>query len=67
MTPTLQLNTPTTVSIPGVGKVVATISQPLARGNCYNKSYQTSSRIGLPCLRIDWSTLCLRIGNTCSF
>jgi hypothetical protein len=57
MTLTAQLNTPMTISIPGVGKVMATASQPIEGRNCPSISYQVNSDIGMLCLRIDWYTL----------
>lgn len=55
MTFSLLLNTPTTLSIPGVGKAMAMATQP--SGSCPSRSYPVSSNIGLVCLTIDWSTL----------
>ncbi|MBV9175980.1 MAG: hypothetical protein JO327_02155 [Nitrososphaeraceae archaeon] len=57
MTLTAQLNTPMTISIPGVGKVMATASQPIEGRTCPSISYQVNSDIGMLCLRIDWYTL----------
>ena len=57
MTLTAQLNTPMTISIPGVGKVMATASQPIEGRTCPSISYQVISDIGILCLRIDWHTL----------
>ena len=54
---TAQLNTPMTISIPGVGKVMATASQPIEGRTCPSISYQENSDIGMLCLRIDWYTL----------
>jgi hypothetical protein len=54
---TAQLNTPMTISIPGVGKVMATASQPIEGRTCPSISYQVNSDIGMLCLRIDWHTL----------
>ncbi|HZA06297.1 MAG TPA: hypothetical protein VE619_01220 [Nitrososphaeraceae archaeon] len=54
---TAQLNTPMTISIPGVGKVMATASQPIEGRTCPSISYQVNSDIGMLCLRIDWYTL----------
>jgi hypothetical protein len=46
-----------TISIPGVGKVMATASQPIEGRTCPSISYQVNSDIGMLCLRIDWYTL----------
>ncbi|HEY5631227.1 MAG TPA: hypothetical protein VIR31_03800 [Nitrososphaeraceae archaeon] len=53
----LQFNTPMTVSIPGVGKIMATASQPLSGETCNSRSYPVNSNIGPLCLTFDWSTL----------
>jgi hypothetical protein len=57
MTLTAQLNTPMTISIPGVGTVMAAASQPIEGRTCPSISYQVNSDIGMLCLRIDWYTL----------
>ncbi|HEY6882821.1 MAG TPA: hypothetical protein VI278_02160 [Nitrososphaeraceae archaeon] len=57
ITLTAQLNTPMTISIPGVGKVMATASPPIEGRTCPSISYQVNSDIGMLCLRIDWYTL----------
>ena len=53
----LQFNTPMTVSVPGVGKIMATASQPLSGETCNSRSYSVNSNIGPLCLTFDWSTL----------
>jgi hypothetical protein len=42
----LQFNTPMTVSVPGVGKIMATASQPLSGETCNSRSYPVNSNIG---------------------
>ena len=53
----LQFNTPMNVSVPGVGKIMATASQPLSGETCNSRSYPVNSNIGPLCFTFDWSTL----------
>jgi len=42
----LQFNTPMTAYVPGVGKIMATASQPLSDETCNSRSYPVNSNIG---------------------
>jgi hypothetical protein len=53
----LQFNTPMNVTVPGVGKIMATTSQPLSGETCNSRSYPVNSNMGPLCLTFDWSTL----------